>query len=99
MDSRNARAFNNLFVASLLIFVLPLLSVYMICKTDQIVGPEVDIDARIWLAGIVSSAFVILVMIGIVVIAIVEPEPEWAKDLRKTKNVVAPNTNTKPKRA
>lgn len=75
----NARAFNNLLIASITIITLPLLSIFFICKTDVVVGPEVDLDTRLLLAGGVAAGFVVFVMIGIVVVALLEPEPEWAK--------------------
>jgi hypothetical protein len=59
--------------------VLPLLSIFFICKTNLVVGPEVDLDTRILLAGGVAGGFAIFVMLAIVVVAIFEEEPEWAK--------------------
>ncbi len=60
-------------------FALPLLSIFLICKTNLVVGPETDLDTRIIMAGAVAGGCAIFVMLAIVVVAIFEEEPEWAK--------------------
>eukprot|EP01126_Amoeba_proteus_P058158 TRINITY_DN7472_c0_g1_i4.p1 TRINITY_DN7472_c0_g1~~TRINITY_DN7472_c0_g1_i4.p1 ORF type:complete len:104 (+),score=20.08 TRINITY_DN7472_c0_g1_i4:280-591(+) len=94
---RNAPALRALYISTFCIFFFPILAVQVICRTNLIYAEDVRIEDRIVFAGFVALGLVMTVMIGIVVAALVEQEPDWAK--KKDQPTVNVKKNTKKKKS